>query len=1028
MKAGLCTCMFATGERRRLWRRSQSGATWVGARTRSSARLLAVVAVLSGFVPEAVWAAERGDAGPPAEDSVVPSLSDDDDATDAAFSANAPEAGAASARRAGPMAAWLYPLDFVPPRESSADIRARERHFEVAWSNHFARLDALVNGADPKALDAFIKGTRGDQLYLLATEYGYPQLRAPALAKLRQEFLQHIEKAKKALAPKGIADIGEALDLGRALHAAIPLQRAGAYTPDLAAAAEALIEQHVERKSVFWGFTRKYPYFLSGYNKEVIIMDLAASIKALYAGTGTFPHTIDAFDAAWTQLTTEAYETDNSPHYDSSVNLHYLFGWVMRLNLADDLKRSPHFRMLLDRMAWTVMANGESANYGKSMCRLTARTVEGVSTDELWVDGAGIGTCLRWAYRLYGDPHYLYVARKYELTAQRGRAPVDVWPRAYDLNFFAVQGAAYSPARPLAATTIRLKGPGYGLDRGVRRENVQPVQDKLILNTGSDPRGPSLVMDLSFTQSKVKDQRRMGIDNHLFNGAHTVTVAGRPDNPEETNRIFLMPDDVTYPGTGEFAKQKTTNRAAQAYALKDYRATRVNAELAYGEVEYDRLQYAGVHARRKLALLNNGVLVVEDTVWADESYAGGLNAGALYNVWSKVLEQGTNWVITSPRVGHLPDGLMDDPQCALIYIAPAADLTPGLNQDIDLYAHAKLTRDQPVRIVSAVIPMPYAAAKTNGRRVGDGLRAATDAAGNTTVLIPFSAQQTLRVSFLANGFMPAFHTLENNAGPLSLAAVSYNLKHPAHLPFTVRTPLRRIEAAGRMLTPGTDYTVSASNGLVRLQAAMLNRLPPGSHDFRMAFEDGRAAALRVAVSDTRLNARANRPYAVAFGRWDEHVVTGFKADLDLNENALARVTSGGRALRRDVDYTACGSVVALTPAYARTLLQQGGRPDLTLGFTSGADVVLRMNAETNRCITLYNARHAHSYTDDQMIIAVGLRDNHKVKAVGGDYTIAFYEDFLYRGKPTMLTVKDGETRPLASKAYKSFRVRRTDES
>ena len=1006
-------CALGPAAFRQLWRRSQSGAT--GALARAVAALLLSLA----FSP--AWAGERDDPAPP-------QLSDNDEATDAEFAADAPAVAAASARRTASVPAWLYPLDFAPPRESTEDILARERLFELAWSNHFARIDALLTGADRKALDDFIKSTRGDQLYLLATEYGYPQLKTPALAKLKQEFQQSIEKAKKALAPRGIADIGEALDLGRALQAAIPLKHAGAYTPDLAAAAEALIEQHVEGKSVFWGFTRKFPYYLSGYNKEVIIMDLAASIKVLYAGTGKFPHTQDAFDAAWTQLTAEAYETDNSPHYDSSVNLHYLFGWVMRLNLADDLKRSPHFRMLLDRMAWTVMANGESANYGKSMCRLTARTVDGIAADELWVEGAGIGTCLRWAYRLYGDPHYLYVARKYELTDHRGHAPVDVRPRAYDLNFFAVQGAAYGAARPFSATTIRLKGPGYGLDRGVRRENLQPVQDKLILNTSSDPRGPSVVMDLSFTQSKVKDKRRMGIDNHLFNGAHTVTVSGRPDNPEETNRIFLMPDDVTYPGTGQFANRKSTNQAPQAYVLKDFHATRVNGELAYGEVEYDRLQYEGVHARRKLALLNNGVLVVEDTVWADDAYAGGLNAGALYNVWSKVLERGTNWVLTSPRVGHLPDGLMDDPLCALVYIAPTAGLTAGLNKDIDFFAHAKLTRDRPVRIVSAVIPLSYAAARANGRRVGDGLRAGTDAAGNTTVLIPFSEHQTLRVSLFANGFLPAFYTLENDDGPLSLAGVSYNRKHAAHVSFTARAPLRSIETAGRTLVSGSDYTHTVSNGLVRLQAAMLNRLPPGPHAFRVTFEDRRAADFRVMVSDTRLNARANLPYAVAFGRWDEHGVRGLKVDLERNENALARVSSGGRALRRDVDFTACGSVVALTPAFSRTLLQRGGRPDLTLGFNTGADVVLRLNAETNRFITLYNARHAQNYTDDEMVIPFGLRDNHKVKATGGDVTVAFYEDFLFRGKPTMLTVKDGETKPLPSKAYKSFRVRRAEES
>jgi hypothetical protein len=846
---------------------------------------------------------------------------------------------------------YLYPLDFAPPREPLEVVLAREKKFEDAWRAYFARLDGMVRNPDKRDLDQFIKSSRGEALLLLANEYGYAQLKDPALGKLKSTFLREIELAEKALAPKGIADIGEAIDLGRALDAAVWLKRHGRYTPDLAAKAEALIEKYVDGKSVFWGFTRKFPYYLSGYNKEAIIMDLAASTKALYQGTGRFRNTIDAFDAAWTQIATQAYETDNSPHYDSSVNLHFVFRWVVLLNLADDLKRASHFRMILDRMARTVMANGESANYGKSMCRLYSRKAAGVSVDEVWVEGGGIGRCLRWAYRLYGDPQFLYVARKYEMTDGGGRAPVTLMPKAFDLNFFDVKGAAYGTNAPLSFTTIRLKGQGGYLDRGIRRENIQPVQDKLMLSTGSDPRSPFMLMDLSFTQSKVKDKRRMGIDNLIFNGTHLVTVVGRPDNPEETNRIFLAPDDIEYPGTGEFQGQKSQQTDAQDYELRDYFATRVGLGLAYGQVEYSRLQYEGVHAKRRMALLNNGVLAVEDLVWADGRYKGRKNAGALYNVWSKVLARGANWLVTSPRIGHLPSGRMESPLCALLYFAPARDIKCGMNKDIDFYAYAPLTKEKPVRIVSAVIPMPFAAAVAIGRSVGDGIRSDTDTAGNTSVRIPYGSNQTLRVTFLATGSVPACCALENAGG----------------------------EAA-----------------------AAIGRSPP------------------------RMNARANAPYSVAFGRTNEWCVPGFKVDLELNEHVVADVFCGGNRLSRDAEYWRVGNVLGLTPAFAKTLTDAHARTNLTIRFDSGADVVLKLNGDTRPCITLSNARRSRSYTADEMVMPYGFRDNTRIKAVAGDFEVAFYDDWVFRGKPTVVQVRSGQSVNLPSKTYRSFKVKRTD--
>jgi len=844
---------------------------------------------------------------------------------------------------------YLYPMDFAPHSESKEDILAREKMFEDAWKSYFTNINAMIKSPDTRNLARFIKSTRADTLYMLGTEYGLAQLKEPAIAKLKVDFAKNIALAATVLSrQQRITDIGDVANLRSALHAAVELKKAGLFTADMSGQVEALLSKYVEGKCVFWGFTRKFPYFLSGYNKEVITMDVASDTKLLYQDTGKFPNTIDSFDAAWAQLTLNAYETDNSPHYDSSVNLLIVLNWAVKHGRLDDLKQAPHFRMFFKRMAATVMANGESANYGKSMSYMRKYQERGVAVDDFRISGSmGIGWCLRWAYKFYGDPDFLYLARKYEMMNASGKAPVTLMPKALDLNFFDVRGVTLRKDTPLSLTTLRLKGPGWSLDRGVRRENIQPVQDKLILSTGSHPRSPSMVMDMSFTQSKVKDQRRMGIDNLIFNGTHTVTIVGRPDAAEETNRIFLTPDDITYPGTGEFAGKKSACLDKQTYTISDYYATRVNANLAYGEVEYSRLQYEGVHARRKMALLNNGVMVVEDNIWTDDAYAGRKTAGTLYNVWTKVADKGLNWVITNPKTGHFPDGSNGGLMSTLLYFAPSGEFKQGLNSDIDFYVCAPLKKQITLKIVSAIIPMPYMRALSNGKVVGDGIKTVRDAAGNTVVRIPCGSEQTLKVSLFAGGSVPADYTIE-----------------------------------GKEPSAGRDFSVQ------------------------------------------KLDAKVNTPYSVSFGRRDEFYVPGFKSDFELNENRFRSVRIGDRSLLRGIDYRVCGNVLGLTPAFAKTLTDARARTNLTVSFTAGKDVTLKLNGDTTSFVTLFNSRRSRNYTADEMALPYGFTGNSRVKAVNGDYEIAFFDDWLFRGNPTVLVVKNNQTVKLPSTGYKSFHVRR----
>jgi hypothetical protein len=304
-------------------------------------------------------------------------------------------------------------------------------------------------------------------------------------------------------------------------------------------------------------------------------------------------------------------------------------------------------------------------------------------------------------------------------------------------------------------------------------------------------------------------------------------------------------------------------------------------------------------------------------------------------------------VLLNPKKGHLPDGTDAGLTSVLIYLAPDKQLKPGLNADLRFFTYAPLGQGQRVKIVSAVIPMPFARAVSGGRALGEGIRSGTDDAGNTVVRIPYAPGQTLKVSFNAVGPVPA------------------------------------------------DFVIEGSGGIVE-----------------------RPAAAPI------LNATVNAPYSVAFGRTNEFYVPGFKADFELNENRFRSVWCGGRELTRGTDYETRGNVLTLTPAFAQSLIKARAKTDLTVKFSAGADVTLKLNADTTPGLTLFNARRSKTYTGDEMALAYGYRENSRVKAAGGDYQVTFYDDWLYRGQPTTMVVKNGQTVKLPLNRYLSFRVKK----
>jgi len=187
--------------------------------------------------------------------------------------------------------------------------------------------------------------------------------------------------------------------------------------------------------------------------------------------------------------------------------------------------------------------------------------------------------------------------------------------------------------------------------------------------------------------------------------------------------------------------------------------------------------------------------------------------------------------------------------------------------------------------------------------------------------------------------------------------------------------------------------------------------------------EGRNAPLKPGLLPAR-NATVNRPYSVAFGNYSEFYLPNFKADFEMNENRFKSFWLGGRELVRDRDYTTVGNVFAFTPDFLKSLIEARTKADLTVKFSRGDDVVLRLNGDTTPGVKLSNARRSRTYINDEMFFPEGFRENTKVEAIGGDYKIALYEDFLFRGKPTVIEVKSGKSASLSNPAFRSMKIKR----
>lgn len=699
-----------------------------------------------------------------------------------------------------PQAGPLFDMDAVPSAEPVSEIREREAYLETYWQDHRTVVsNQLQAGTFDSYLTNVLAATTGkgldEEIYTHFTQmdllYGFSGMTGILTNRMTAAGLADYQAALDALAASATGQLNDLDTVEPAIYMlelACQLKLLGAYNGVFKQNVESFIGTYVEGKSYYTG-----SYLTTGYNKEVYAMRVASLVYLLYGeNTNTYPVTKATFDVFWNGVMYKSYDADNSPHYDAGTGFQQLLIMGLAMGRTNDLKNSIHMTRIMDRMARTVCSSGQAAKWGKSMEGLV-----GLGTlNELQLDaGAVLSWDLLLGYQLYGDPFYLYVARKYadlylrDATERLSNTPLPflwVWPAG--INSFGTSAApSAADLTSLSTPRITSRTAYSGLLLGRGDTNYVTVQDKLILSTGHNPKSPYMLMDLSYTQSKAAYDHRIGIDVLMYQGTHLATRYGRRSSANLINGIFAGPSqidfpivptvssDVTPPSDGSDAySQYVGYNAAFDYHIRSREAASITNGAAYSSVDYAQFAYPGVEAKRQCVLLNNGVLVVLDRIKAVSGYQGGRSVGTLYQILDRITQRGSRWVLQSAHRATLPGPasvVRPDIQ-TLFYFPPMGNYQVKLAnnpydesssvQDV-FCAWKALNSGETIEIVSLIMPVAeprWVPELIDQIRVDGGQ-------GRYTVRLPHRANSSLQVDFYPDH--PATFTLESSLAETSFA-------------------------------------------------------------------------------------------------------------------------------------------------------------------------------------------------------------------------------------------------------------------
>ena len=188
--------------------------------------------------------------------------------------------------------------------------------------------------------------------------------------------------------------------------------------------------------------------------------------------------------------------------------------------------RAPSFRRMFERQRDLISTTGVLPEFGDGFFHLDRDAFDFLYLCE-------------YAAKVFDDPTYLTVARRLYDPVSFAKAPTDEWCRATAL--LSLDLSQRDPAPLPAASLVNYRA---------TREAPQPVVDKLILRTGTEPGSAMVMLDLYASGSHAHPFKGPQVAYYEVNGVPLFHNLGRhrTRSPITGNSFWAMDAELAFPG------------------------------------------------------------------------------------------------------------------------------------------------------------------------------------------------------------------------------------------------------------------------------------------------------------------------------------------------------------------------------------------------------------------------------------------------------------------------------------------------
>ncbi|HEX2950549.1 MAG TPA: hypothetical protein VHV83_13450 [Armatimonadota bacterium] len=318
------------------------------------------------------------------------------------------------------------------------------------------------------------------------------------------------------------------------------MQQHGLLTPELTQMVDAIVRKHLATPAFqHYLAYQNVPYDPSGNNiSHMMLYGYAGLYKYLESEKAPEADTLRKILNTHCDALFKIGDLDEDANNYDSLGFALFTDIVRLLGRENELKASPGFRRLFERVRETVSPTGLVPEYGDSYF-----SYDGCPLDRVYL--------LEYAARLYQEPSFHAAARKLYLRPSRGLPSYDSYYRALPLITMEPDPS------PMTLPTITPSTVTY-------RRNYQRTTDdidKLILRTGYEPGAAMIMLDIYAHGSHSHPQKGPSIAYYEAGGVplfHNFARHGMRSSITG-NVLFATPPGDSFPGTWKANEWFTMN-------------------------------------------------------------------------------------------------------------------------------------------------------------------------------------------------------------------------------------------------------------------------------------------------------------------------------------------------------------------------------------------------------------------------------------------------------------------------------------